>query len=222
MRRGCAAPSARYSAGMRSSVRAARPRDSRTPDGKPLLAVNRGIPPYNYGRRVYASRPPWTEIVLWLLNAAASGVVGDLTYNALQKIIAKARTMQASFVLPAIGPRSDDSPSAPIVEPSDELRDHLIKIAHDPVARFRHISPSKGRNLWSKAEVSLTERGTWKVQVREIGTQQLIVIEIDLEVSTTATIPMASRCGSGTDLLPQGPARVGWYSTFSASARVEG
>jgi hypothetical protein len=44
-------------------------------------------------------RQPSIEVVLWLFTAAASGVVGNLTYDVLKELVAGARTQNWDFAL---------------------------------------------------------------------------------------------------------------------------
>lgn len=198
-----------------------RPADTavNTADGRPLTITSRGWPPMLFNDRGLYAQASWTEIVLWLLNAAAAGVIGNLTHEALKDVIDQARKLHATSAVPRWGSlaslrssaNTDGAEASSLIEPSSELRDKLVKIAHDTMKRYRHISPSKGKNLWSETGVALTKQGTWRVDIREVGSQQRFVVEIDLQRTDQWNEPRADTFGTRPDD-PEGfPVRIFYF-----------
>jgi hypothetical protein len=156
------------------------------PDGRMLMVKSRGWSPLDYDDDggLYL-RPPSMEVVIWVLTAAASGIVGNLATDALKGAIARARHLHSATILPLWRDYVDQyERGVPIdarIEPSDELREKLVQIAQDTMQRFRHLSPSQGKKLSTVTRISLTRQGTWKLHIRESGSPDRLVMEIDVQ-----------------------------------------
>jgi hypothetical protein len=167
----------------------------RTADGKPLLLRRPGLSPLEYGDRMLYSRTEEVEIVLWLLSAAGSGIAGNLAYDAVKQLVEKARKGHEKFLGWFNERRRDyekgDLSRSPLgrgwppepgqISPRDHLRDDLVELAYDVLARYRNMK-NEGAPLRSMSEIRvfLTERMTWGVRTRELRAHRGNYVEIDL------------------------------------------
>ncbi|MBV1855763.1 hypothetical protein [Catellatospora tritici] len=152
-----------------------------TATGEPVARWGLGIPPSDFAQPHQNFESYWQELVVWLLNASISGVVGNLAYDALETAIRRAKDLHDRSPLPS--PQQGDVHTTDIewpVRPSNGLRDELITIAHDTLARFDHLLADFSSSALTDVDVVLSERGTWKVAFRFVGSDSWIVLEIDL------------------------------------------
>ena len=173
--------------------------DVRAPDGRLLLEVRQGVPPLEYGDTGAYLSLPSTEVVLYSLNAASTGIIGNLAYDALKQLIGQARERNHTFLqtLKNMSNRGDGGVGSKeerrmstdrVATPDNQLRDMLITIANDALVRHQHISQGVGRKPWSDVQVALSEDHTWLVYIREAGSIRGLTVEIDLgreEVSSS-------------------------------------
>lgn len=168
----------------------------KTADGRPLILHTRGFYPVDFNDTRAYSLPTSPETVYWLLTAAASGVVGNLAYDALKGVISKATEAYREFSKLVPAHRTFfmqlDRHGTLEVDPPAELRDALVTIASDTLRRYKQISPSAGKEPWSEVEVRLSAYGTWMVSLREVGQDRPIMIEIDLEDDAANARPYAA------------------------------
>jgi hypothetical protein len=155
---------------------------TRGPNGEYILAWRRGFSPDPYGYiKLPASRFEELQIILWLLSAAASGVVGNLTYDYLKQLIQKARKGHKDFMSEWVPvPLEQRSQTPERVTPDPELRDELIELAYDTIARYRSEGPEWNVGQMRPVDVYLTERKTWAIVMRETRTETRMMIEIAL------------------------------------------
>jgi len=185
----------------------------RTADGKLLVLQRRGYPPLQYGDSASCFRLASPETIMWLSNAASSGVVGNLAYDALKQLIQKARRghrnstpktndeendelngtsgphfsqaevpdllfiREVTTSLPYLPP---ESPDASPIKPDPDLRDDLVELAYDVIARFRQLKHEGSGRPVSEIDVFLTENKTWTVEIRELRIAESKIVEIDL------------------------------------------
>jgi hypothetical protein len=151
----------------------------------------RGPTPLDFNDTNNYLQLPSPEIVYWLLNAAISGLVGNLTYDAIKGVIERAEQLHGLFIklMPARrGPFVELTRLGSLdTDPPAELRDALITIAHETLQRYRQISPTGGKSPWSEIQVRFSRAGTWIVRLREAGEDNWTTIEIDLDKDPKAT-----------------------------------
>jgi hypothetical protein len=158
----------------------------RLDDGRPIAATGRDYPPLDYTDRNLYSRYPWEQLVFWVLTAAASGTVGNLAYDALKRVIADGQMLHRQFL--AALERHEIIPEdrwpgvahAPRpIRPGRELRDRLVEIAYDVLAKRAQLEGSAPPSL-SEIDVYYTMNNTWSVSTRAVGTPSRMIVEIDL------------------------------------------
>lgn len=165
----------------------------RTSEGKLLSRRTERLMPLNYDDDTAYMRSESAALIVWLLTAAASGVVGNLAYDALKNVVSRARAMHRDFhkemkgyeqrayeLLMSSPEKALKKPLAPQY-PSRELHDQLIELALDTLVRFPQLVATGSANpRWAEISVRYSADGTWKVHLREIGQQRGILFEIDL------------------------------------------
>src|SRR5258707_6862453 len=70
----------------------------KTTDGKNLLLRRLELSPLAYDDHNAYCRGLSVEIIMWLLTAAGSGVIGNLTYDAAKRLIKKTRRLHLAFL----------------------------------------------------------------------------------------------------------------------------
>jgi hypothetical protein len=145
-----------------------------------LLAKGTGFAPKSRLDHTHHYPSPSAESVIWVLTAAASGVIGNLAYDALKQAIAEARTLHTKLSAPPPSVESDSAadPATAAQEHSD-LHDRLVAIAYDVLAKRAQIE-DRPLKPTSEIRVYRTETGTWMVSVRELDEPNRTSIEIDL------------------------------------------
>jgi hypothetical protein len=162
------------------------------PSGQILVEYDSGLPPRAFLDRVAADSPyGLLEVVVWLIEAASTGVLGNYSYDLLKKKIDSARKRDArmradteDFEPSRVG--GDEAlmrrPSGgPLVHPDRDLRDELVALASDAMVRNGHLTnhPSP---TWSEIDVYLSENKTWIVSLREVGGNKHVDVEVDLSL----------------------------------------
>jgi hypothetical protein len=158
---------------------------TRGPNGDYIIARRRGLSPMPYGPQLPACRTDELQIIVWLLNAAASGAVGNLAYDYLKRLIEKARKGHEKFLSEWTPlkqmPLDGGWPPAPErVTPDPDLRNDLVELAYDTLARYRSNGPEWHLGQMRPIDVYLTQRGTWAVEMREDKSKTRVLIEIAL------------------------------------------
>jgi hypothetical protein len=165
----------------------------RLPEGEPFIAYGHGRVPRDLGEREGHLHGPGVEVLLWILDAAAAGVLGNMSYDALKMTIVRMRTAHRLFIVAHRStpvPRTDQDRVTP---PTMELRDDLVMLATDALRRFQARNPPFGTGILSEVEVTLSVRGTWKVYIREVGSTSGTTVELDVRVPLdTAAVDEAS------------------------------
>lgn len=169
----------------------------KTADGKPLLLQRRELAPLSYDDGGVYFRALNTEIVLWLLTAAGSGIVGNLAYDTLKRLIRDARKLHLKWMgktrqeeqewkkrirqAEQEGIADELYPEwSPRVSPDFDLREDLVELAYDVLARYRNLEHSNPAHLISAIDVYRTKSSTWAVVIRELRAWQRTMVEIDL------------------------------------------
>jgi hypothetical protein len=144
--------------------------------------------PLDEGDQTPYLRLPDLEVILWLLTAASSGVVGNLAYDAVKTTVARARKHHKALQRQLMErrdlrryfrshqPRAEESR----VIPTTELRDDLVALAFDALRRYQDINKFAGTGVLSEVAVTMSSRSSWKVHLREVGSSEGVTVEIDL------------------------------------------
>ena len=173
----------------------------KTDDGKLLLAQRPGLYPLRYDDIGLYDRGFSVEMILWLLTAAGSGIVGNVAYDLLKKLIRDAQNLhqrlmktveqekriereerkkaleqgEQAWAAERIGSRWP-----PKIEADRSLRDDLVELAYDTLARYKNLRRGGPKKLMSEIDVYFTENSTWAVVTRELRASKSITVEIDL------------------------------------------
>jgi hypothetical protein len=158
----------------------------KTANGKPLLLQSEGYLPLKYDDTNLYRQSPSIEIVLWLLTAAGSGIVGNIAYDTLKRLIQNAQKLHQKWLKIIEQDKQKmmsgefHLPQSSRVNPDLSLRDDLVELAYDVLARYRNLQNSGPGKLISEIDVYLTRRLTWAVVTRELRAPEWIMVEIDL------------------------------------------
>lgn len=163
----------------------------KTDDGKPLLLRRSELSPLPYEDTAQYLRGPSIEIVLWLINAAGSGIVGNLAYDKLKSIIQDARKRHGRSMKfreqyerepdEAPDPNTIYMPLPRRIEPDLSLRDDLVELAYDALARYKNLRRGGPDRLISEVDVYFTRSSTWAVFIRELRASRGVTVEINLQ-----------------------------------------
>jgi hypothetical protein len=173
----------------------------KTNDGKILLAQRPGLYPLRYDDIGLYDRGLSVEMILWLLTAAGSGIVGNLAYDLLKKLIQDARNLHQELMksveqekrmereeLRKALEQAEQAGAAerigsrrpPKIEADRSLRDDLVELTYDALARYKNLRRGDPEKLMSEIDVYFTEKSTWAVVTRELRASKSITVEIDL------------------------------------------
>jgi len=126
------------------------------------------------------------QVLIWLLTAAGSGVLGNATYDAVKSLLNRMRDLNKAFKTTLPTTRNDISIGREgLVRPGVDLRDQLMTIAHWAIEANNSVMPSKIATTWSEAEVYLLEGYVWAVDIRGPHDRGWTRVEIDLNADTS-------------------------------------
>lgn len=171
----------------------------KTDDGKMLLLRRQARYPLRYsGTGQYLRSGYNIEMILWLLTAAGSGIVGNLAYDLLKQLVQDAQNLHRRL-MKSLEPEEQEERKKVLeqerqdwaavrigsrlqseIRPDRSLRDDLVELAYDALARYKNLRHGGPHKLMSEINVYFTERSTWVVVTRELRRSRSITVEIDL------------------------------------------
>lgn len=134
--------------------------------------------------------PPSLEIVVWLLSAIGSGVLGNAAYDATKKLLKKARRGHEDFMItvPEVIPSSAAMAlmTEKYARPSIDLHKMLLEIAAQVIEVHNEVMPEKVTVTWDNVEIYLMKRDIWAIKMKSSVGSRKVKIAIDLSPGSLA------------------------------------
>ena len=170
-------------------------------DGTILLQHAKALPILDYHDHVRYSRGDLAMVIVWLLPAIASGVVGNLAYDAMKRLVGKATELHRRFV-DGLPERSQTTRG---VSPKSDLGKVLKRVAWQAIETRNQLLSKRLRSKRLSCRIDLLKGLRWAVEfveqpgfiaaLRELRRgahvpRRWVRVEIDLEPSEDDGFPV--------------------------------